>query len=330
MSLTKIEWTGTPIPGTDIIAPGYTFNPWIGCTKVSPGCANCYAEAEDKRRGWTLYGWGPGRRRTRTSAQYWRQPLLWNERQYWWEQGERWTQEHCDVPGPFLPNVFCASLADWLDPEVPAQWLADLLAVIRLTPNLRWLLLSKRPELWIERMTLAIGSDLRREAHGKEYNDWLSAWTRGNHPSNVAVGTSVEDQQRADERIPHLLRTPARWRFLSLEPLLGPVAIPTRALMGGCGCGHCQDTQWPCSAPLARIHQLIIGGESGPHARPCNVEHVRSLVRQGNSAVVPVFVKQLGAKPYDPSYGDVWQLDDRKGVDPAEWPEDLRVREYLP
>jgi hypothetical protein len=122
----KIEWTD------------HTFNPWIGCTKVSPGCAHCYAETEDKRRGWTAEGWGKGKPRKRTSAAYWKQPLKWNRDQLFEcdECGKRFLSP---VTGPvccgFIPNrvrprVFCASLADWLDDEVPIEWLADLLALI--------------------------------------------------------------------------------------------------------------------------------------------------------------------------------------------------------
>lgn len=336
MGRTNIEWTGTPIAGTDLVAPGYVFNGWIGCTKVSPGCAHCYAESEDKRRGWTPGGWGKGKPRKRTSEQYWRQPLVWNEHTGW--NGANWVypfQENCAerttyIP-TFTPNVFCASLADWLDPDVPIQWLADLLDLIRRTPNLRWLMLTKRPEKCANRLAHA------GVFAGPDTFHWISNWLDGNPPANVAIGTSVEDQQRADERIPALLRIPASGYFLSCEPLLG----------------HLDVIRWlvrpknhrvspPRDIGIPALNWVIIGGESGPGARPCNVEWVRSLVRQSKDAGVKVFVKQLGARPFAGRCtcgrsdsvncyvcAGYHRFRHHKGGDPAEWPEDLRVREYL-
>lgn len=351
MKNTRIEWTGTPIPGTDIVAPGYTFNPWIGCTN---------AEAEDKRRGWTPDGWGKGKPRKRTSVAYWRQPERWNERLHWcYDCGE-----FVDAPdgicrctgltSPSLtPNVFCGSLCDILDPEVPIQQLADALDVIRRTTHLRWLLLTKRPELFPGTInSLVERQEWEDEDNASEFGFWLHAWNCGNPPDNVAIGTSVEDQQRADERIPALLRIPARYRFLSLEPLLGPVDLrewlPHHR---NCTCGTCYGRAFRRDQiDASLLDWIIIGGESGPQARPCTVEWVRSLVRQGKDAGTKVFVKQLGAHVVDPNCvsaavlpSDTWwpsgveciECDRRmvlrhpKGGDTAEWPEDLRVREYL-
>ena len=154
---------------------------------------------------------------------------------------------------------------------------------------------------------------------------------------NVWLGVSVEDQQRADERIPHLLLVPAAVRFLSVEPILGPVDLnagPVGDALSECDeCGTTARGDCDFCQGLGRISWVIVGGEGGPGARPCSVEWIRSIVRQCRAAGVPVFVKQLGARPY---FHDGMRLSDvqllrlhnRKGGDPSEWPEDLRVREW--
>ena len=124
MALTKIEWAD------------YTFNPWIGCTKVSPGCAFCYAERDfDLRR--KVVSWGKGNPRKRTASANWMLPLKWDR---------KWQEKNTTIITSERPRVFCASLADWLDDEVPIEWLIDLLALIHSTKNLIWMLLTKRPE----------------------------------------------------------------------------------------------------------------------------------------------------------------------------------------
>lgn len=278
----KIEWCD------------HTFNPWIGCTKVSPGCVNCYAEGESKRRGWAQ--WGKGKERHRTSASYWKQPLKWNR------EGGRFS---CDLNDFRRPRVFCASLADWLDDEVPIEWLADLLALIHETPNLDWLLLTKRPENWETRLEAAF--QLTRM-------EFIDRWLTDDDfvPANVWIGTSVEDQKRADERIPALLKIPARIRFLSCEPLLGDI--------------YCRHHAFAVDG----VHWVIIGGESGLNSRECNIEWIRGLVGQCKSDGVPVFVKQLGrnaVRRQSQIQGHLI-LADRKGGDPSEWPIDLRIREF--
>jgi protein gp37 len=267
----KIEWCD------------HTFNPWIGCTKVSPGCVHCYAEGESKRRGWAQ--WGKGKERHRTSASYWKQPMKWNR-----EAEQRRIQElhsvPAGVPHNFVkPRVFCASLADWLDSEVPVEWLADLLALIHATPNLDWLLLTKRPENFRNRIGRVENS--LTEPLAAWY--WLFHWLHyGGAPENVWLGVSVEDQKRADERIPLLLETPAAVRFLSCEPLLGPVT-----LCKGCpGCPN--DCGWTPGKNGYGIHWVIVGGESGPGARPMHPDWARSLRDQCIQADVPFFFKQWG------------------------------------
>jgi protein gp37 len=309
----------------------HTFNPWEGCTKISPGCANCYAEARNKRFSGGA-NWGKGKPRRRTSAANWRNPIIWNR------QGG---VGNIPFDGT-RPRVF-PSLCDWLDDDVPIEWLADFLKLIHDTPNLDWLLLTKRPENFVRRMDAVssygetIGQpDTRLEEDGA----WFASKWHNTPPANVWLGTSVEDQTRADARIPALLKIPATVRFLSVEPLLGPVNLPSHlGRVDAPGCiSHGDLSDW--------IDWVILGGESGPVARPCNVEWIRDLARQCQAAGVPCFVKQLGslaigkqsdqrfpfnhgATLLDKSSGtSKLILEHPKGGDPAEWPEDLRVREF--
>lgn len=243
----NIEWTD------------HTFNPWIGCTKVSPGCAHCYAERDMARYGKAK--WGAGQPRVRTAASTWRQPITWDRKAAAAGQRER---------------VFCASLADVFDPEVPVAWLSDLFDLISATPNLDWLLLTKRPQLIMERIGKVF--ELHMDGGGRG-PDLVSCWIGGMAPRNVWLGTTVEDQQRADERIPALLAVPARVRFLSCEPLLGTVDLELEKPDNG--------------APIG-IDWIIAGGESGPHARPMHPEWARSLRDQAQAAGVPFLFKQWG------------------------------------
>lgn len=282
---TKIEWADA------------TFNPWIGCTRVSPGCANCYAEAlMDKR--WGKVKWGKGQPRQRTSDANWRQPLAWNRKA---EKAAK------------IARVFCASLADWLDPEVDPGWVADLLSLIARTPALTWMLLTKRPQLWRERLDAVMDLSPASLVDAQGYLRITRAWLDGLPPANVWLGTTVEDQQRADERIPALLAIPARVRFLSCEPLLGPVDLVVGkagrgddidALTGsvtryhgykprdGSECGINVETA--CHADAPRIHWIITGGESGTGARPSHPEWFRSLRDQAQATGVAFHFKQWG------------------------------------
>lgn len=214
-----------------------TFNPWEGCTKVSPGCTNCYAETRNKRFGGD--NWGVGKPRRRTSEANWRQPLKWNR-----EAGRLLSGELTADPDKVRrPRVFCASLADWLDPDVPAAWLADLLALICATPNLDWQLLTKRPELWMDRMELAYAYIA---AHCTRYTfkaqQQVAQWMRGNPLPNVWIGCTVEDQRRAEERIHDLTVIPAKVRFLSMEPLLEQVDLGL--WLGDYDCHACNRRFW--------------------------------------------------------------------------------------
>lgn len=238
----KIEWTD------------HTFNPWIGCVKVSPGCQHCYAEAQNKRWGKDL--WGVDKPRQVTSDAYWKQPFTWNAEAE--AAGER-------------RRVFCASMADVFEdrPDLiePRGRLIELIAA---TPALDWLLLTKRPQGILDRLDEVV--QLPRGDEG----DWIaSQWLDGNPPANVWLGTSVENQKVADERIPHLLRVPAAVRFLSCEPLLGEIDIEHHLRKEG-------------------IDWVIVGGESGHGARPMHPQWARGLRDQCEMFGVSFFFKQWG------------------------------------
>ncbi len=245
----------------------HTFNPWIGCTKVSPGCKNCYAAALDNR--WGHDRWGVGKERDRTTPTYWKQPLAWDK------EAQRLGERH---------RVFCASLADVFDAAISDVWRFELFDLIRTTPNLDWLLLTKRPENFGQLVSAAIDAFTRAPVGGIETRDWLQQWLDGAPPQNVWMGTTVEDQVRADERIPLLIKIPAVVRFLSCEPLLEAVSF-----------GHC--VAWDPvlhSFFLEDIHWVICGGESGAGARPMNVKWARQLRDQCSEAAVPFLFKQWG------------------------------------
>lgn len=286
---TKIEWAT------------HTFNGWRGCTKVSPGCKNCYAEKLVTQR---LKGeWGPGAPRQLASEAMWKQPLKWDR-----EAAKNGTR----------PRVFCSSLADVLDNEVPTEWLADLLRLICRTPHLDWLLLTKRPETWTKRMEAV-----------KEIDGDSLAWTwlRGIAPANVWIGTSVEDQERADERIPALLDIPAKVRFLSCEPLLGPVEITGNYALTGQA--RRVDKSLTPAGTRARIHWVIVGGESGPNARPMHPDWARDLRDQCAAAGVPFLFKQWGewglCQPEFPErYEIVSMFPDGRVLTMDEWSEYCR------
>jgi protein gp37 len=233
-----------------------TFNFAIGCTEVSPGCTNCYAKTLNNRMKWAE-GWGPGKARYRTSEKNWDAVRAWNK------QAKNANRR---------PRVFCSSLADWLDDEIPVTWLADLLLLIDETPNLDWLMLTKRPQNFVPRMQAVLDSGI-----GDTRLIVPDLWLKGRAPENVWFGVSTEDQQRVDERIPALLKIPATVRWLSVEPLLGPVRLPL-------------------TREVDRINWVVVGGESGANARGCNTEWVRSILYQCDLWGVPFFFKQWGTK----------------------------------
>lgn len=260
---TSIEWCD------------HTFNPWWGCVKVSPGCANCYAETFSKRLGQKV--WGEDAPRRFFGDKHWNEPLKWNAKAA--KTGDR-------------PRVFCGSMCDWLeDRENLTPQLARLLTLIRATPNLDWLLLTKRPENFMARC-----KDVYSLTHCHSFAAWLHGWAFGRKiPRNVWVGTTVENQEYADKRIPELLKIPAEVRFLSCEPLLGGIDVSDFIYEFGCRphCGVCSED---ADCPMNRVtgRWVICGGESGPWARPMHPNWARSLRDQCLSAGVPFFFKQWG------------------------------------
>lgn len=251
---TSIEWTATILPdGTSV--PGHTFNPWWGCIEVSPGCQNCYAETWANRYGHDI--WGPAKTTNRRlfGEKHWAEPLKWDK---------------AAAKAGVRRRVFCASMADVFEdhPQV-VEARQRLFEIIDRTVNLDWLILTKRPEN-VERLS-PVGW---WEEPGKWQNIWL--------------GTSVEDQKRADERIPHLLKIPAVVRFLSVEPLLGPVDLwEGRYKLPGVGRGSAFN--WGKG-----VDWVIVGGESGPDARPMHYDWVTRLRDDTIAAGAAFFFKQWG------------------------------------
>lgn len=246
----KIEWTD------------HTFNPWIGCQKVGPGCDHCYAEAMMADR----YGrveWGPHGARSRTSPANWRKPLAW---------------DRAAAKAGVRHRVFCASLADVFDnhSSIQDEWRDDLWRLIEATPNLDWLLLTKRPGN-IANM-LPVPFDFARL-----------------YP-NVWLGCTVVNQAEADRDIPKLLKLDAAVRFLSMEPLLGLVDL---SIGLGCTCESDERCFGTCDYYRSgvspnRLDWVICGGESGPSARPMHPGWARSLRNQCQAAGVAFHFKQWG------------------------------------
>lgn len=337
----KIQWTD------------HTFNPWRGCAKVAEGCRNCYADALSKRNPATLGKWGANGTRVVLAESGWRDPQKWNAKAQ--AKGER-------------QRVFCASLADIFEPwkgpmsnsqgqqigieESGEDWgmmlpggsfmkgavqsvtrpatmddfREEVFNLVDHTPNLDWLLVTKRPEnirkMWSKRFTCEdCGSSQGSHGTGEQcgfHCDDCGSLTSTMRRNNAWLLTSIACQADIKNNLPHLVRCRDLVPVLglSIEPLIGPVEIG----------GYLQQIDW-----------VIVGGESGPNARPCRIEWIRAIVGQCKAAGVPCFVKQLGANATEKVSGmpspvspDSWlgRVSDAKGGDPEEWPEDLRVRQF--
>jgi protein gp37 len=255
---TKIEWTATRAPDGTLV-PGFTWNPWRGCTKVSPGCSNCYAETLSKRNPAVLGEWGPKGTRAIAAESYWKLPYRWNTLAA--KDGVR-------------RKVFCASLSDWLEdrPDL-IRHRARMLGVVMNTDHLDWLLLTKRIDGWRERLKEVVAfaaDDLTPEEQDGQY--LARVWLYGVPPWNVWVGASAENQAWYDARRPHLAAVPARVRFWSMEPLLGPIAL----------------------APDDPSTWIITGGESGPDARPMDPRWAMAIRDQALARNTAYFHKQNG------------------------------------
>lgn len=298
MSTTSIEWT-------DI-----TWNLVVGCTRVSPGCERCYAEIMASRQ--VLMSAALGRQSVYL-------PVVDTARRRWNRNVELLPARLAE-PLSFRPGtrVFVCSMSDLFHDGVPFEYIAAVWGVMASRPDVTFQVLTKRPQ----RMAEFLEYLLDREVHASAADVCL---TDAEHllslqgvelpmPAtapwplpNVWLGTSVEDQQRAEERIPHLLAAPAAVRFLSVEPLLGPVDLEPLTCQH-CG-GHeasfadepgsqpwCVECDAEMGAPgwLNEIDWVIVGGESGPGARPMDGAWVRSLRDQCDEADVAFFFKQWG------------------------------------
>ena len=308
---TSIEWTNK------------TWNPVLGCSMArgseTGGCLNCYAARMAMRNLW------PGEAYARMT-----------------KSGPRWTgkvelrPERLDAPLRWKPSrVFVNSMSNLFHEALPDETIDRVFAVMAWARHHTYQILTKRPTRMQDYSAgLASLSPRERTRRLGESSsgfpvslencgelEWPFPW--------VWLGVSVEDQATADERTPLLLQTPAAVRFVSYEPALGPVDLrpwlpftdPTYP-QGLLGTGD----------PKDNLAWVIVGGESGPGARPFDIAWARSVVRQCREAGVACFVKQMGAKPFDSSAVhlpvDAMLIRDPKGGDPAEWPEDLRVREF--
>jgi protein gp37 len=297
----------TPIQWTD-----GSWSPWEGCDQISPGCTNCYAKAMND---WLRKGenWGPGAPRRVYSDEHWRKPLKWNRKAA--VNREQW-------------KVF-PSVCDPFDKDAPEGQRERFWELIAQTPNITWLLLTKR-----------VGN-----VPGMVPGAWLEV---GGWPKNVWPGATFVNQEEVDRDMHKLLRLPAPVRFGSFEPLLGEIDLEQGGAIG-VGCDDMPPYErrtWP------ELDWTIVGGESGRNARPLTLEWVRKIVKQCKAAGTPVLVKQLGESVRDSgmsSPGEHWpaatkrepvarhssddppfviRLHAKKGGDVAEWPEDLRVREF--
>lgn len=255
---------------TEIQWTDSTFNPWWGCARVSEACQHCYAESWAKRFG---VEWGKKAERRTFGDKHWNEPLRWNRQ--------------ADAAG-VRRLVFCASMADVFEdhPELPPER-ERLWELITATPALTWQLLTKRPE----------------NIMGMVPEAWLDGW-----PSNVWAGTTVETQRWAEERLPHLLEVPAPVRFVSCEPLFGPVDLGLQVDHRCHERDHITTDVWfqclDCSTEDRivdwtypdgfQIDWVIAGGESGPKAQPSNPDWFRSLRDQCEAASVPYLFKQWG------------------------------------
>lgn len=221
----KIAWTD------------HTFNPWVGCARVSPGCENCYAENLMDRR-YHKVEWGPGKPRSRTKT--WGDPVKWNRQA---------------AATGIRKRVFCASLADWLDHEVPTQWREDLFDLIEACPHLDWLMLTKRPQ--------------------NAESMLPTAWWDNPLPW-VWFGVTAENQKYWDIRVPMLDSIPAALRWVSYEPSLGPIRMNDETN---------RNVTWV----------IVGGeSEQSSEARPFELEWAESMIGQCRDRGMIPFVKQTG------------------------------------
>jgi len=299
--MTRIEWAEE------------VWNPIAGCSLVSPGCTNCYA----MRAAWRLS-------KNPATPHYRGTVKMVNGRPVWTGAVNPAADAVLRKPlGRKTPTrYFVNSMGDLFHEAVPDEAIDRVFAVMALCPQHDFLVLTKRSA----RMREYLKPFDRRRSDG--LGEAVIALGYDGHLEslpwplpNVWLGVSAEDQRRADERIPELLATPAAVRFVSAEPLLGPIDLTaierTREI------GYMR----PLDGRFRTLDWIIAGGESGPGARPCRIDWIARIAHQCRAAAAPLFVKQLGAWPV---YGDgrPCRLADAKGGDPAEWPRFLQIRQF--
>ena len=249
---TKIKWADK------------THNEWIGCDKVAPECRVCYAETMNKHRKWMhvinsdgekVGAWGKGIPRYLTTPNNRNKPYRWDRKAK--ELGIKY-------------RVFSDSLADWLDDEVPIEWLEGFLTTVTRTPNLTWLLLSKRYQDWESRFDLLLTS-MKRVPENRDVRLMINRWIDGNPPANVHIGMTAGSKQMA-AMIPTFVEIPALARFLSIEPLL--------------------EDNVPES--LNGVHEIIVGGENDSTAKPMHPGWVRKWFTLADKSRAAKFFKQHG------------------------------------
>lgn len=285
-----------------------TFNGWWGCNKVSPACDNCYAERDAKRFAPGQVLWGVDSTRRLFGDKHWQAPLNWAK----------------TMPAKLgrRPRIFSASMSDWLDLDAPMTEFIRLLDTIRLTPELDWLLLSKRVGNWRKRMEAAAAHLWDNPAGSDELTRWIMLWLRGEPPAHVQIGSTMVTQPEVDRDGPKLAAVPARVRFISIEPMLGAMDISKWLQLGRCQSRDGGDSSGPlrCGLPAGHdddhtalietgakwlgvsgeLQWVIAGGESGPKARPAHPDWFRSLRDQCAAAGVPFHFKQ---------WGEWWEVD---------------------
>ena len=308
MGRTSIEWTDV------------TWNPVRGCSRVSSGCSRCYAEAVAARFS------GPGQPYEglavmKSDGPHWTGKVVLVEDKL--TEPLRWRKPR---------RVFVNSMSDLFHESVPDEWIDHIFAVMALAPQHTFQILTKRAQRMREYCLKQSGANLYRAFEtlsalldGIPANRTIAFTERGSPwpLPNVWLGVSVENQQTADERMPLLLETPAAVRWVSYEPALAAVDFSFEASWDHVPCGFAH------GPALQKLDWLVIGGESGPGARPFDVAWARQTIAQCKAAGIACFCKQLGSNPF---YHDAGERDlklrDRKGGDMAEWSADLRVREW--
>lgn len=309
---TGIQWTDA------------TWNPTVGCSIVSPGCTNCYAMRVAHRFCFTPGTKFSGLTQFTKAGPVWNGTVRLDEKAL--DQPLRWKRPR---------RIFVNSMSDLFHEALPDEAIDKVFAVMALAPQHTFQVLTKRAQRMRDYLTkLPARQDMLDCGPALD-------WSKFPLP-NVWLGVSVERQQEADERIPLLLDTPAAVRFLSCEPLLGPIHLTHIRFRGKSGGMEDWDAldphleQHDGESPLGNVNTVgwvIVGGESGPGARPMAIEWAHSLVMQCRDAKVACFVKQLGADPRCLD-GTPFPTErrmggwDRKGGDMDLWPEDLRVREF--